>query len=352
MVYTSKVTSPVVEEFDILGSAPSSIVLPDFNTALESAMFIGSVCEEAYAELMESIGVEELRIYESTGAEILYEDAEGKETKAGADLKGKIGGFFKKAWEAIKAVFEKVIAWFQSKIHSQKALAKIKMAYDAKKGQIAADKTFGKSKIIVGSKLGNVLANGIFKQRAKEMRDKVQSASRAIIENPELDAMEALKKSGVAIDNARDFKSFYAEKFGIPKEAVEVKKDWVDKNIDNLVAIVVRGVDTKEIKEMYKDTKNYINMAAKEAMTDAAKKDVKAVTKAAAKTLPVLAAANNALLDIMRSRYIEANNILTSVAVACKLTKKPEEKKEKEEGKKEATKESALIAAIESSFDW
>lgn len=351
MVYTSKVTSSVEENFDILGSAPSSIVCPNFNTALESTLFIGSVCEEAYADLMESIGVEELRIYESTGSEVLYEDAEGKETKDGANLKEKLKGFFQKAWEAIKSVFEKVIAWFQGKIHSQKALAKIALVWNKKKDQIKDDKTFGKAKYLIGSNLGSTIANGIFKRRAGELRDKVQAASRAIIADPELDAMEALQKAGVKVTNAKDFKGFWAEKFGIPKEATAVTKKWVDDNMKMLASIVVYGVSTKEIKEMYKDTKNYINQSAKEAMADASKKDVKAVMKAAAKTLPILAAGNNALLDIMRSRYVEANNILTSVAVALKLTKAAKEDK-KEEKKEEATGESAMIAAIESAFDW
>lgn len=350
MVYTSKVTSSVEENFDILGSAPSSIVCPNFNTALESTLFIGSVCEEAYADLMESIGVEELRIYESTGSEVLYEDAEGKETKDGANLKEKIKGFFQKAWDAIKSVFEKVIAWFQGKIHSQKALGKIAFAWNKKKDQIKDDKTFGKAKYLIGSKLGNNIASGIFKKTAGEMRDKVLKASRMIIDNPELDAMEAMQKAGVNVDNAKNFKAFYTEKFGIPKEATAVTKKWVDENIKMLASIVVYGVSTKEIKEMYKDTKNYINATAKEAMADAAKKDVKAVIKAASKTLPVLGACNNALLDIMRARYIEANNILTSVAVACKLTKAAKE--EKGEKKEEATGESAMIAAIESAFDF
>lgn len=353
MVYTSKVASSVEENFDILGSAPSSIVLPNFNTALESTLFIGSVCEEAYADLMESIGVEELRIYESTGSEVLYEDAEGKETKDGANLKEKIKVVFQKAWEAIKAVFEKAIAWFQGKIHSQKALNKIALAWNKKKDQIPADKTFGKTRFITGdldSKVGGT--TGIFAQKAKKVQDYVQSASKAIINNPELDAMEAFANAAKnsALKNVKDFKSFYMSAFKIAEEPITVKKDWVDSHIKYLDSIVTKGNDTAAIKKIYADTKNYINQSAKDAMTDAAKKDVKAVMKAATKTLPILAAANNALLDIMRARFIEANNILTAVGVACKLTKAAKE--DKKEEKEEATGESAMIAAIESAFDF
>ena len=362
MVYTSKViSSPVaVEEKveDILGNAASTVVMPEFNTMLESAIFVGSLMEEAYADLMKEIGIDELAVYESTGAEILYEAEDGTETEAGKSFKDKAAGFFQKIWGSIKAMFEKAIKWFQEKMKVARAnkVDKLKKAWEAKKANIPDDKTFGKArflKITSSSKSLDNLAK-YFVNAAKTAVDKLASGE-------ETDAAAAFKAARVDVigdaSSPKEFKSVILKNYNVPEKGEPVTKAWVNDNIGFLTDIIVNGVDTKTIKTMYKDLKGYVNGVAKAVKSEKAE-GFKTKSKAVVKVLSFISAIDASLIDIMKSRYVEANVVATSVAVACKLGKKKEadeaEKKEEKPAEIEdkAANESTIISNIESAFEW
>lgn len=359
MVYTSKnISSPVEEKVeDILGNAPSTLSMPRFNTMLESAIFVGSFMEEAYTDLMKDIGIGELAVYESTGAEVLYEAEDGTETEAGKNLKDKAGDFFKKIWNGIKAMFEKAIAWFQEKMKVARAnkMDKVKKVWEAKKDSIPDDKTFGKARFLHIKD-----SSKKFDNTARFLATAAKTAAEKLSKGEESDVVAAFKaaRSDVLgdVESPKDFKARFLKYYEVPEKGVPVTKAWVNDNLGFLIDVVVNGVDTKTIKGIYKDLKSKVNELASDAKK--AKGDnFKANAKAAVKVLSFISAADSALIDIMRSRYVEANTIATSVAVACKLGKKKEDEaaapaKTEQIEDKAAANESAIISTIESAFEW
>jgi predicted regulator of Ras-like GTPase activity (Roadblock/LC7/MglB family) len=361
MVYTSKVISSPVEEKveDILGNAPSTLTMPRFNTMLESAIFVGSLMEEAYTDLMKEIGISELAVYESTGAEVLYEAEDGTETEAGKNLKDKAGDFFKKIWNGIKAMFEKAIAWFQEKMKVARAnkMDKVKKAWEAKKDTIPDDKTFGKARFLHIKDSSRKFSN-----TASALATAAETAAQKLSKGEETDVVAAFKNARVDVlgdvESPKDFKAKLFKFYEVPEKGVPVTKAWVNDNISFLTDIVVNGVDTKAIKEMYKLLKARVNKLASDAKK--AKGDnFKANAKAAVKVLSFISSADSALIDIMRSRYVEANTVATSVAVACKLGKKKKDAKGDDLAwfedawiEDKAATESAIISNIESAFEW
>jgi len=79
-------------------------VAPATSDIEETAATIIAQNEANYATIMKSIGIAELAVYESTGAEMIYE---------GANIKGffaKVKEFFVKLWNKIKGLFKKFFA--------------------------------------------------------------------------------------------------------------------------------------------------------------------------------------------------------------------------------------------------
>ena len=85
-----------------------------YEPGLEGAMAIVAESEANYNAIMRAVGIEELAVYESTGAEMVYE--------AGniSSFFGKVKEFFKKIIEKIKALFKKFFAMFDSYTKSDK----------------------------------------------------------------------------------------------------------------------------------------------------------------------------------------------------------------------------------------
>lgn len=85
-----------------------------YEPGLEGAMAIVAESEANYNAIMRAVGIEELAVYESTGAEMVYE--------AGniSSFFGKVKEFFKKILEKIKALFKKFFAMFDSYTKSDK----------------------------------------------------------------------------------------------------------------------------------------------------------------------------------------------------------------------------------------
>lgn len=89
----------------------------------ESSMCIVAEAQENYNAIMKAIGIQELSVFESTGAEMIYEAVDFKA------IVGKIKAFFVNLLGKVKAIFEKFMAMINSYIlDDKKFLAK----YEAK----------------------------------------------------------------------------------------------------------------------------------------------------------------------------------------------------------------------------
>ena len=251
-------------------------------------------------------------------------------------------------------MFEKAIKWFQEKIKIAKAnkMDKVRKAWEAKKNSIPDDKTFGKARFVHIKDSSTKFAN-----TAKFLHNAAETAAQKLAKGEETDVIAAFKdaRNDILGDviSPKDFKYRFLKFYGVPDKGVDVTKSWVNENIDFLVEIVVSGVDTKTIKGMYQDLKTKVNKLASDTKKDKGD-NFKANAKAAVKVLSFISAADSTLIDIMRSRYAEANSIATSIAVACKFGKKKEEGEAKEAAPaaEQKANESAIISTIESAFEW
>ena len=81
MIYTTKnISSPVEERVeDILGNEPSTLVMPRFNTMLESAIFVSSLMEEAYTNFIKNIGI----YFNKTTSGSLFDNSHSIKTNMG-----------------------------------------------------------------------------------------------------------------------------------------------------------------------------------------------------------------------------------------------------------------------------
>ena len=75
---------------------------------LEGAYHIVAESEANYNTIMQAVGVAELAVFESTGAEMIYEAGDVK------GFFGKMKEFFMNLWEKIKGLFKKFFAMFDS----------------------------------------------------------------------------------------------------------------------------------------------------------------------------------------------------------------------------------------------
>ena len=357
MVYTTSKTSPVVEEkFDILGSAPSTAVLPQFNTMLEAAIFVGSVCEEGYTDLMTSIGINELTIYESTGAEILYEAEDGSETKEGESMKQKAFAWIQTIWNNVKKAFETALKWFNDKIveAKSKGMDKLKAAWTKKSGKIANDKSFGTVRYLA-------LIDREKEDFERTFNNIVTAANAAKADiKAGKDAFESFKSHHIGgmnefwnnINSAKDIKPALIKYYLIPDKGEPITKSYIDKNINDICNIYVSGVDKNGLKKMYQGFKKEINDLAKE-IKNAKGDDFKAQANAIRKLVPIVSAGCFAIIDIMKARYVEATNVCMRVATALSLTSgKDKAADTKATNDNEKVEESAIISTIENAFNW
>lgn len=90
----------------------------NYEPTLEGAFQVVAENEENWTNFMKGVGIAELNYYEEHGAELPYNEA------AGSGFFEKAKGFFKKAWEKIKALFKRFFSMFDSITKSNKEFIK------------------------------------------------------------------------------------------------------------------------------------------------------------------------------------------------------------------------------------
>jgi hypothetical protein len=270
--------SIIFENNDLL-KVESRSVIPDYVSSFsEAALYVAEAINEDYNSLMESIGVEELAVFESTGMEIVYE---GERLNS---FKEKVIKFFQDAWKAIKGFFEKILGWFEQKRKesAKKLGAKIS----------AADL----SKLPDGTKLGKIGRYGDFEGVAKKISGKtdgflksVDSEFNKICRNyDELNkkrdyekdersgAHEAAKEAKEKImgDIFKDTTGYHVNSMDELRKAIntdlyendiEVDKSNIKYYLKEMIDVVIDGKVNKTIKEMYKASKKLIDDAISRA---------------------------------------------------------------------------------------
>lgn len=91
-----------------------NIIESVYESPIEAAFHIVAEGEENYNRIMQAIGIDELAVLESTGAEMVYETVDIK------SVFGKIKEFFVNLFNKIKGIFQKFMAMINSWVKSDK----------------------------------------------------------------------------------------------------------------------------------------------------------------------------------------------------------------------------------------
>ena len=341
MVYSNKETVATVESTDILKDVASNGSIYEYcDTYAEKAFALCAFAEGAYTELFESIGCNELAFYESTGKELDYVSEAEEEKKAGEGIKA----FFTKIWGAIKAAYEKVIAWIDQnvkefiRVNTENNIKDIKANWSKVKGSIADDKSFGKFgySFDVSKKIDQMASNWSSQAVAfaADPSNKIDDIYNSVFGH-NVESVSALQKA------VRDELTL--------KDAVTVNKEFVDKNLDALIAVVQKGKLKDSIKKQYNEEKKMINnFIGKSEKIKNQSDQLKAQISLAKGTINVTNAAFMVLLDVDKKIFASSKNVL--IAVLRALSKgegfKEADDKEQFKGKKldlKAKQESAEV---------
>ena len=314
--------SIIFENNDLL-KVESRSVIPDFVMSFsEAALYVAESMNSDYNSLMESIGVEELAVFESTGMEIVYE---GERLNS---FKEKIIGFFQEAWKAIKGFFEKILGWFEEKRkESVKKMGTKISAADLTK--LPDDTVFGKmhkfGAFIVEAQA--IEANtGKF---VKHVADEFEKVCKGVDEsNKEAKSKAAedgdnlkgeLSKKVVKEVSGRNVDSLDAAKKAIEEKLVgeefEVNKGNIGTYLPGLLAVVTGGKANEAIKKLYKANKKVID----DAISRARKYDDSRAICAAKEVyvyrevMSVSTALTGKVMDIYKRWFTESRNVLVKV---------------------------------------
>lgn len=340
--------SIIYENEDILSEVKADMSVIPANTLSfsENALYVAEAVERDFNEMFESIGVNELAVFESTGVQIVYEGDEQK------SLKEKIIGFFKKLWEKIKAAFEAALVKFEAlKMQAKKQIPTIK---ESDIEGFDDDKKFGKShefgELMHRSYGRNAAdyAKFVSDEFAKLAKKEGLEATEVADKAKELEEDICAKVSGFdGVKSVKEMQDAMVEK--LMGDEVEVDKAFIKKHLDEINGIVIQGSSVKHIKELYKTSRKYIDECIKTAKsyTDERAKVMSSEVKVLKSIGQCMNSANGKALDISKRRYTEYRNILVRIAIALGKVKKEEVK-----ANNESTVMERHLELIESALDF
>lgn len=333
--------------------------IPNFCTSfVEQSMYIAASIEESYNALFESIGVEELTVYESTGEMIVYEGAKLDK------FKNTILEWLKNTWATIKAQYEKILEHFEVK--RKESVKNLRAKIDKADLNNLKDKKFGKVHAYSG--IDNKEYDNITKEFVNEigqlMNIKFEEGDNTMVD---LTNDQKEKYSGPAI-----FTKFAGEAVNSAKEAkekirakmigaeIEVDAAWAANNINNIYEVVFAGSQKQKIKEDYNSQKKLIDelMGKVKSAKDDRIVSVAAVATGAVKDLiQAVNVIKSIRMDACSKQFSEYRNVYYKIARAAGKLKSDanevESSKQPTAGiEMKSNEESAQINFVEEAFNW
>lgn len=328
-----------------IGDVPTnrSVIPEGCLSFAEQSLYVAEYAEEEFNALFESIGLEELFVFENTGSTILYEGAKLD------SFKKKVVTFFQKIFAAIKGAYEKVLDFFEKKRReSVRQLVNIDSSYLK---LIKDDQDFGITHEFNISDMDNVFESG-----AKTMLLDTQDAFNAIVKKPSddmksraadcrddlLDKLVAKVSGCTGYSTIGEVRKPLTEK--LTGEEVKVTKKWLDKNLGELTNVVKKGTSKRDIQKSYKEEKSTFDKLIKQLKQSKDENIVKvaneeiAVLKA---TVTALHSCMNIKIDVCKRRYSEYKVILTKLS-----------KLKKESANESYYSYSSQQDLVESAFNW
>lgn len=303
----------------------------------EQTLYIAEATESEFNKLFESVGIDELAVFESSGTEVVYEGAKLEE------FKNKAIEFFKSIWSKIKHSYELITDKFEAMVKGTKKNLSTVKAEDIKK--LNKESKFGK---IHTFDFGGNTAREAAHKLAIEIKDAFYSNANSD-EKTDISQYQDRIIADISGTGKTDMKEAKAEflKKRISKEEKDVDLDWVknQNNLDTLQGVVFNS-PKKEIKESLNAEKTIINEIIGEI-----KKFKSEDVNSAKTTIALFKDLSNTLstfmhleMDIRRRRYNEYKIVFTKVYLAIKKASKVTESVEDV-----VTSQQDLV---ESCFDW
>ena len=324
-------------------------LIPSFASMNEAVFYVLEENENNFSQMIRSLGLRELAVFESTGSVLLYE-ADSEEAKA-AD--GEKVGFVAKAWANIRAVFEalmkklgeladKVVTALQGAVAKSAAgaakVATKKKSVDELKAEVK-NLSDDFVKTLKNQYEYKLLGGFNPKMDAKFENDIVGVFGKALSNFDE----DADQKIATSIDNVK--KVLGVEEInpesvrGAVRGAEEaITKATLESNFADIYASVTdRNVTNKALKAYFKDAKNFYNGAVKAAKKSNNDKEsigaLKSLVQASAVIYSVVLAEYYAIILRNAKVVLKVNALAAKSAKAAKKEEKAEEKKA--EAKKE-----------------
>ena len=283
------------------------------NSFFDMSLYLAESAEEEYNKLFESVGIEELAVYESTGMEVVYEEGKLKE------FKDKVVNFFRGIWEKIKAAYQKVLDWFDKKREEMYSKINVKVLNKSVVDNIPATKKMGKVHTFNMSVADNFITNAknMVTTITTEMNKLSDSTNEAITEKKN-ELAEQLVSSISGISDAKaikDIKKPLKEKM-ISSDTVDVDKEWLSKNWKEVSGIVIAGSTKRDIKKSYQDEKTNIdkNISEVKKMKEGNMSVASAKVALYKNVVQTLNVCSNVKIDACRTRYNEYRIIFMRVA--------------------------------------
>lgn len=345
----------IVYEF-VNDIAASKNIPNDCFSFFEQSMHV-AICAEADINAMfESVGIEELAVYENTGSVMVYEGSKLE------NLKENAAKIFRNMWSNIKAAYEKILDFFENRRkESVKSLTSLTVA----------DLEYVKD----GVKLGQVNEFDInwldeCVDKCNKLRVEVvvkfgqQRKAVAGSESSGKEEFDALKKEfdekivpTISSTNAKSMAT--AKKVMMDKvkgEKKDLTKEWIRSNFNMLVDVVTKGSTKRDIQKSYKEEKvrfDQILKDIKSSKNDDYWKGAQQEVMVLADICKAMHSVHSIKMDACKVRYNQYKNILVKVA-AAKVKSQVKEKmpKKKEKVEESFTPATSQVDLIEAAFQW
>jgi hypothetical protein len=355
--------SYVLENEAALRAVPvNTSVIPAYcNSFLEAGEYAEAAINEAFNDMMNSIGINELYIYESTGSMVIYEEDE----QAAKDLGEKKEFFVKRAWGVIKGLFERFLGWLKQKAEDLKnsigtnITNKLAGKLDKINDDVVISKGFPvkfyeKRKDFTDLVLDVISGVEKLSETLSDLKNDDEIADTTKVkkyqdydDGPKIDpAKERLASfignDNITRENIQDIRKTIKD-FSEIKSLSPVDKKWVRANIEDIFKNIINKGDERTIKALYNESKKTINSYMKSArdierkINKGQEKKYQVHSVSYIKTgLTVLSNTISATTDVY-SKFINHSIGLSIKVVGAKNPKVKDDKKKEESTETDST---------------
>lgn len=266
----------------------------------EMSDYLAEFTNSEFNKLLESIGINELIVYEATGSMIVYEG------KLLSDLKAKFANHIKDTWSAYKGFWEKALKQAQEDVNGAKSIGDLSGSID----YLKADKIYGKTHSFYDQSTIKFGTNT--REFIKEINNSFEGAEDGKKIKSELESKVCSKISGVDAKLNMVMKKALKKKLTgnkIDMNGAQIKKEW-----NNIRSEISTGY-ISNVKKAYNTEKEVFAIATKrlESIDDSFTNVINSWMSIINTALHVMHGCYATQLDVDRRQFREYVNIATKV---------------------------------------